>query len=175
MPNYTREGKLTTPITDKEFLEGMKKGKFVKAEHKAYIVLLYYSAVRRQEALNATRESFQVTKKDIVFDVGKRLKHGLHTPPLKIPRSLPYAETLATQILETEKGQKVFGFCGRTAYRVVRRVFFYPHFFRLSRITNFFLQGWTIAQVRSWTGLTLVALNYYIGLVDIDKMSRGLK
>jgi len=56
----------------------------------------------------------------------------------------------------------------------VDRVFKYPHYFRLSRITNFFLEGWNIAQVRTWTGLSLKALNYYVGLVDITKMGETL-
>ncbi len=52
---------------------------------------------------------------------------------------------------------------------------FYPHFFRLSRITNFFAEGWTIAQVHSWTELTLKALDSYMGLVDVDRMGMSLK
>ena len=37
-------------------------------------------------------------------------------------------------------------------------------------LQTFFLDGWTIACVRSWTGLTLAALEYYVGLVDIARM-----
>ena len=55
-----------------------------------------------------------------------------------------------------------------------RAGFNYPHFFRLSRITNFFDEGWTIAQVHSWTGLSLKALDYYVGLVDVKRMGESL-
>jgi len=55
------------------------------------------------------------------------------------------------------------------------RVFAYPHYHRLTRITQFFLDGHTIAEVKSWTGLTLKALDYYVGLVSIHKMGKSLK
>lgn len=48
-----------------------------------------------------------------------------------------------------------------------------PYYFRLSRITNFFLKGWTIAQVGSWIG-SLKALDYYVGMVDVRKMGRSM-
>jgi len=53
-------------------------------------------------------------------------------------------------------------------------VFYYPHHLRLSRITNFFSRGFPIAQVRSWSGLTLSSLEFYVGTVDIEKMGREL-
>jgi hypothetical protein len=77
-------------------------------------------------------------------------------------------------IEQTKPNCRVFLFSDKTAYNIVHRVFHYPHFFRLSRITNFFLEGWTIAQVHSWTGLSLKALDFYLGLVDIEKMGESL-
>jgi hypothetical protein len=71
-------------------------------------------------------------------------------------------------------GGRVFPYCRKSAYNIVRRAFKYPHLFRLSRITNFFLEGWTIAQIKSWTGLMLSALEYYVGLVDIARMGESL-
>jgi hypothetical protein len=173
---YRIEGKLTTPMTDTEFIEGMAQGKFTQPAHKAYVALLYYFAVRKLEGLRVIRSQFHITKTAVIFEVGKRLKHGIVTPPLKIPRKLPYVDSIVTAIEKVKDDLgKIFSFCARTAYNAVRRVFYYPHFFRLSRITNFFLEGWTIAEVHSWTGLSLTALNYYLGLVDIDKMSKTLK
>ena len=169
-----KTGKQMNPLTDKDFLEGMQSGNFVCDNHMAFVALLYYTAVRKSEALRATREQFKVTKTDIIFSVGKRLKHGIETPPLKIPLAAPYANMIASAIESTKPEKIVFPYCKKTGYNIVARCFSYPHFFRLSRITNFFLEGWTIAQVHSWTGLTLKALDYYIGLVDIDKMGKSL-
>ena len=126
------------------------------------------------------KEQFQLRgepyrdRSQIIFDVGKRLKHGLETPPLNIPLDAAYAQEIWDAIENTRKNKRVFPYCEKTGYNIVDRVFKYPHYFRLSRITNFFLEGWTIAQVRSWTGLTLKALESYVGLVDVMKMGDSL-
>jgi len=176
MPWYRRQGKLVIPMEEIDFINGMKTGKFAKFQHRGFAVLIYYTAIRRGEALRVTPEQFKITDGEIVFDVGARLKHGIQTPPLKIPRSAKYVEDLVFVIQNTPADNRVFPFCEKTAWSIIERAFgSYPHFFRLSRITNFFQEGWSIAQVRSWTGLTLSALNYYVGIVDIDKMSKSLR
>jgi hypothetical protein len=81
---------------------------------------------------------------------------------------------LEDAVLDTKKGQRVFPYGSSTGYRIVRRAFKYPHYFRLSLITKFFQQGYTITEVRSWTGLSLKALDYYVGLVAIDKMGKTI-
>lgn len=171
---YSIEGKIETATSENEFIEGMKHGEFLKPIHRAYCVLLYYSAVRTTEALRTLRESFQITESAIMFDVGVRLKHSKRTPALLLPFEAPYMIELKDAIEEARKGECVFGFCRKTGYNVVRRVWHYPHLFRLSRITRFFLDGWTIPQVRSWTGLSLRALEFYVAIVDTAKMGESL-
>lgn len=176
MPHYRKHGKVLTPLTDEDFITGMKTGKFCKPKHKGYVTLLHYTGVRKAEALRAIKEQFQLnSRNEIVFEVLKRLKHGIKTPPLKIPLEAPFAEEIWKAVQNTEEGMRVFPFCPMTAYNVCARVFKYPHYHRLSRITWLFEQGFTIAQVKSWTGLSLNALNYYIGLVDIQKIGEALK
>ena len=177
MPWYRKQGrgKILEAMTDKDFQKGMTDGHFCSKKHRGFSVLVYYSGVRRLEALRPVKEQFQITETAVFFDVLKRLKHGIETPPLKIPRDAAFVEELVQAIQETKLGKRVFPYSKRTAYNIIDRVFNrYPHFFRLSRITNFFAEGWTIAQVKSWTGLTLQALNYYVGLVDIAKMGESL-
>jgi integrase len=174
MPNYTREGKILTPISDLEFSKGIREGHFTQAKHKAFTVLLFYSAVRKAEALRTRKENFQITEEGIVFEVGKRLKHGLQTPPLFLPLKAPYMTLLKQAIEETKVKERVFPYSLKTGYNIVRRVWHYPHLFRLSRITSFFEEGKTIPQVRSWTGLSLRALEFYVGMVDIHKMGDSL-
>jgi integrase len=175
MPNYKREGKIQTPYTDLDFSKGMEEGLFHKPSHRAYCILLYYSAIRCSEGLRSRKEQFQISGKAILFDVGVRLKHGKLTPSLLIPLDAPYTNELKRAIEETKVGERVFPYCRATGYNIVRRAFKYPHLFRLSRITNFFLEGWSIAQVKSWTGLTIMALEYYVGVTDIMKMGESLK
>lgn len=176
MPSrYSIAGKQLSPITDEDYANIMMTGDFKKEHHKGYATGLYYTAVRREELRRALRKQFQITKSDVVFSVLKRLKHGIETPPLKIPKDAPFIYTFINAIEQTEPNSRVFNYSKKTCYNIMRRAgFHYPHFCRLSRITNFFLEGWTIPQVHSWTGLSLRALNFYLGIVDIDKMGKSL-
>lgn len=190
MPNYTRNGKILTPITEEEFKKGMDTGHFCQHWHRAFPVLLFYTGVRRWEAARALKEQFQITKTHILFDVGDRQKHSKTTPPLPIPLKAPYVCELQDLIEKTKPGQKIFPSRARGAkeggkmgYRIILRAFNrYPHYFRLSRITWFFMshpeigrpQGFSIAEVKNWTGLTVNALDYYVGLVTLQKMGDAL-
>jgi integrase len=179
---YTKEGKILTPITEQDFSEGMNNGKFVEPKHRAYCVLLFYSAVRKMEALRTVKEQFQISRDTIFWDVLKRLKHGMTTPALPLPLDAPFMDELKEAIEDTEQGERVFPYCPRTGYNIVSRAFKYPHLFRLTRITWFFSPhpelgrpgGFSIAEVRNWTGLSLKALDYYVGLVQLKEMGIAL-
>lgn len=174
MPDYRTRGKILTPLSDNDFKAGMNTGTFIEERHRAYCVLLYYSAVRKKEGLRCLREQFTFTDDSLLFSVGKRLKHGIETPSLPLPFNATFMDDLVEAVKDTKQGARVFPYSDRTGYNIVARAFKYPHLFRLSRITNFFLEGWTIPQVHSWTGLTLKALDYYIGLVDVKRMGESL-
>jgi len=174
-PWYRTHGKILEPITDEDFVKGMEEGRFVETKHRGFVALLYYTAVRKKEALRAKREQFHLSRNKIIFGVGTRLKHGIETPALNIPLDAPYAKEIWEAVEATKSEQRIFPYCDKTGYNIVNRAGFnYPHFFRLSRITNFFDEGWTIAQVHSWTGLSLKALDYYVGLVDVKRMGESL-
>ena len=176
MPNYTRRGKIEQPIEPDEWVSLMDRGRFVKPRHKAFCATLYYFSVRTSEALKALGEQFTIGDVELFWDVGKRLKHSRRTPTLGIDRAAPYVDTIAEAVKDTEPRARVFPFTRITAWRITNRVFkTYPHFFRLSRITQMFQEGWTIPEVRSWTGLSLNALNYYVGLATIRKKGRTIR
>ena len=168
--------KITNPLTDKEFLEGMQHGHFVRRpQHPGLIAFLHYTAVRVTEGLNMRKEQFHITPTLLFPDIGHRLKGSRSTPPLKIPMDAPFVESIVDSVRAARKKGRVWPYCRKTGYNIVHRVFHYPHYHRLSRITQFFLDGFTIPQVQSWTGLSLGALNYYIGLVDVSKMGASLQ
>ena len=170
------EVKYTNVLTDKEFIEGMKEGYFVKSpDHEALVTFLHYSAVRISEGLNLKRSRFRIANDMLFVDVGKRLKHSKETPPLEIPLDSPYVNTIVETLKDRKRTDQVWPYCRKTGYNIVKRVFHYPHHHRLSRITQFFLDGYTIPEVKSWTGLSLKALDYYVGLVSIHKMGKSLK
>ena len=157
----------------------MESGHFVRKKHRGFCVLLYYSAVRKMEALRALREQFTIEPEAILFDVGERLKKQKswfkETPPLSFTLKAPFMEDLKEAIENTRAHKRVFPYCSKTGYNIVARVFKYPHLFRLSRITWFLEHEWPISKVRSWTGLSLMSLEYYVGIVDIRKMGEELR
>ena len=115
-----------------EFAECMTNGHFAQEEHKAYPVLLYYSAVRKWEGLRALREQFTIDYNDAIlyFDVGPRLKKvrrrrkgkalskkrydeifekrkaSITTPPIPIPMDMPFMEELIKRIEQAEFEQE---------------------------------------------------------------------
>ncbi len=202
MPWYRNEGKILTPLTQEDFKNGLEKGTFIQPNHKGYCTFLYYSALRKTEALKLTKQNFEVGNKNIMVTaefpqevkrkvkhpdgtttkeptgriVYGRLKHGKRTPALIIPKNAPYVNYIIDSIeAATDPLELVWPYSAKTGYNIVHRAFKYPHLFRLSRITNFFLEGWTIAQVKSWTGLTLNALEFYVGQADVQKMGESLR
>lgn len=207
-PNYSRHGKILTPLSEAQFAKGMTDGYFAHKTHRAFPVCIYYSAVRTNEARRSIKEQYDLDSNPdfIMFDVGPRLKKirrkfrgkllsdrvyleklrkrapSITTPPLPLPKNAPFMDELIKRIEATEPEQAIFPFSDKTAYNIIDRVFFYPHHFRLSRITWFFMphpevnrpRGFSIPEVRSFTGLSLGALDYYIGLADVADMGRAM-
>lgn len=175
MPHYRKHSKMLMPITEQEFIDGMENGKFVRELHKAYCVCLYYFGVRNAELIRAKKEQFFKRGHRIYFDVGKRLKGGLHTVPIFIREDKPYAYLILEAVSKTKGKKRVFPFTVRTGWNIVDRAFnAYPHFFRLSKITNFLKQDFKLIEVKSWTGhKSLSALDSYAGIVDIEKMGEA--
>ncbi len=67
-------GKIQRPITDEAFKLAMETGTFKQEKHKAYAVLLFYTAVRRGEGTRTIKEQFTITKSKIIWEVGPRFK-----------------------------------------------------------------------------------------------------
>jgi len=188
MPNYSKSGKNLFPLTDQQFKEVLDDGKFAKTEHKAFTVALFYYGVRVTEALRATRSQFDISETHIRFDVGERLKKRkwskkkqkeivargiLRTHPLPLRLNRPYVNLLKEAIESTEPDKRVFPYCRKTGYNICDRAFHtYPHRFRLSNFTRI-AQEKGIAVLKSWSALTLVALEYYMGVVDIEERDEG--
>lgn len=178
-PHYRKAGKIAIPLTPMDFKKGIETGHFVRPKHRAYCILLYYSAIRKMEGLRAVREQFVITETHLYFDVGERLKKQKswfkETDPIPLSRKSKFMELLVKAIESTKPGKKVFPYCAKTGYNIVDRVFKYPHLFRLSRISWFIAQKWSLLHIRSFTGLSLSALEYYAGKVAVKEMAESMK
>jgi hypothetical protein len=201
MPNYKQ--KLTAPLTDQAFIEAMNKGKFTQTpEHQGYLTFLYYTGCRCSEGLKILANQFRRTPEILYVDVffpaeqvkrikkpsGKvlrvktgetvyeRLKHSKKTEPLEIPTNAPFVEYIIDSYIERKPEQRVWPYCRKTGFNIVKRVFpeGYPHYLRLSRITNFLLAGFTLPEILSWTGLNASTVNNYVGIVSIKRMGKSL-
>jgi len=176
MPHYRKHGKILRPITPERFVEVMETGHFTQNDHRGFVTLLYYSAVRKMEALGTKRKQITLDQTSLIYEVGERLKHSARTDPLFIPRDSPFVYEIEDCWEKTREGERIWQFSPKTAYNIMDRAFDgYPHYFRLSRITNFLLQGWTIPDIHSWTGLSVVAINSYLGQVSVQKMGASLR
>jgi len=179
IPIY-KYGKQTDTI-DLEFLqERMKKGEFKSPlRDKSFLVLLYWTGVRKSEAYERVKGDFEInkTKTDLVIDFHQRKKNGLKVPPLEIPLDLPYVNLIREQLERTRTGERVWFLSSATAWRIVKRALgkkYYPHFLRLNRITRMFDDPTTtIPEAKSWTGIkTAKALDVYIGFSK-RRMEKG--
>ena len=182
MPNYSIEGKILTPISPFKFHDLMESGEFVRVpEHKALLAVLYYFGIRISEALALTKQSFTIEENSLYVNVD-RLKHSRNTEALSVRLDRPYVKEILKTLKPLNPDDKVFCFSRVTGWRVVRKAIKrYPHYLRLNRITNLFMptrekpDGYSIGEVRNFTGLTLSSLDYYVGLVQLKEIGDELK
>ncbi len=174
MPHYRKHGKLLNPLTIQQFVHDAALIK--NKRQQAFAVLLYFTGLRRNEVVRAVKEQFQVTDGLLIFDVGPREKTKHVTPPLQLPLELPLMDNVVHVIKYTKKGERLFPFCSRTGYNIIDRYFnAYPHYFRLNRITQFLVEGFSLPEVMSWSGhKTFTGINQYLGQVNITKLGKSL-
>ena len=172
MPKH--HNKLTRLMMDPEFMERMRAYNHLDHRHKALIVVLYLTGIRISEALKVVAKQFKLLPTVLYFDVGTRLKGSKLTPALPLPLTAPHVTLIVDAYRDVQKDALVFPYCRKTGFNIAKRFITYPHYFRMNRITRFFLDGYTIPEVRAWTGLSLTTLNYYIGQASIERMSKSL-
>jgi len=176
MPNYTRHGKIETPTSDRKIFKVLTEKKLsLGTERTAFLAILFYLGIRVTEALKLRKESFTVEEGKLFVDIGERLKHSKRTPPLSVKLGRPFVEDIIKTVDKTKPKQRVWKFSRVTAWKIAKNTFdSYPHYFRLNRITDLFHKGYKITEVKSWTGLTLRALNYYVGIVDTQRIGDNI-
>lgn len=163
-----------TPQQFKELLDQ------IEPYYKAIIAFLYYTGVRVSEALALHSSDFTIT--DLLYiDNIQRLKHSKNTEALTIDMNAYGIDYILSQIQDAESQQRmkrsdgtVFPFTRQTIRNILEPFGLYPHYFRMNRISQLFMQGKSIVEVQSWTGLTINALNAYIGKVSNERIGRGI-
>jgi integrase len=174
IPHYGKRGKRSKLLGLEEYISIAET--IPDQDRQAFTALLYYTGVRVGELLRAFKEQFKVDDGLLVFDVGPREKTKRLTSPLVIPLSAPLMQGVLFTIQHTRKGKRVFDFDRSTAWRLMNQYFqAYPHFFRLNRITQFAIAGFSLPEIISWSGHKNVSgLDPYIGQANVKKMGQSL-
>jgi len=167
------------------YYTAVRKGELLRALRDQFSArgdYVYFEVGPRMKKIKRGLGDARITDQEYE-DLLKKRKAQITTPPLPLPYDAPFMDLLIERIEETNFGERVFPWSPKTAWNIIDRAFgAYNHFFRLSRITWFFSphpelgrpRGFSIPEVRSWTGLSLAALDYYIGLADMADMGRGM-
>jgi len=183
---YRKQGKLLQAITDQQFSDGLEHGHFTQRKHKGYAILLWLTGLRRSEVLELKKEQFLLTSKTLFIDTGVRKKKKWFTKqgkpktpmkpdPLPLPLEAPHMNEILYALENTKPGERVFPFSASTAYNITSRGWnVYPHYFRLSRITNFLEEGYELPDIKNWTSLTVSAIDSYVGKGKLKSMGESL-
>ena len=161
MPAYKK--KITRPL---EYSELDSKILPLPEDKQALIRLLFFSGCRVSEALALTSNDISCTENFIYVNFF-RLKGSKQTDPQRVPRH-------PLEFICSQDG-RIFPFTRVTAYRWVKKAFadLYPHYFRLNRFTKS-LENFGASTVVNTYGISLVALQHYIGKVEGKKVGEAL-
>jgi len=168
MPRYNQKRNYLLSATD--FDELLEK---IEPQYKALVVLLYYTGIRISEALALTPGDFTETEEILYVNV-HRLKGSKQTYDLELPLTLRHLPFLLNTLAQTTQTMPLFNMTRQAVHYELHRVGLYPHFFRLNRITQI-LRKHSITDAQNWTGLTLQALNSYMGKVTNERIGKDLE
>jgi len=145
---------------------------------KSFLALLYWVGCRKSEGYERVREDFEISPDKLTVDFHQRKKNGLETPPIELPRDLPFVNLIVQQVEATPPKKRVWDLGATTAWSIAKNILgekYYPHFLRLNRITRMFDDPTTtIPEAKSWTGIkTTKALDHYIGYSK-RRMRKGI-
>ena len=143
---------------------------------RAFNIVLYYLGCRSTEARNITQDDllFDPEGKRIFFTI-HRLKKSKQTPPLPLYLSSPFISEL-WKFLFKEGTYQPFDVSRKAAYNMVRNAMgFYPHYYRMNRISQFLNDNKSILEIQNWFGISLRAIDYYITMINLEAMGEDLK
>jgi len=138
---------------------------------RAYIILHYWSPLRKTEIIERVREDFTV--KNNILKVNLRRKKKYYRPnakfePFYLPLAMPLSQEIWDWVKQCGPDEHPFNFTPWTGWNYVQQTFknYYPHFFRFDYITkaveNARDPGTLISELLSDTGLDLQTVSTYI-------------
>ena len=157
---------------------------FYVRRKRAYLILQYWTPLRKSEIYDRTINDFETKKGELVIHLRrkkKKYKHIDDEEPLEVPLAFPHMDEVVQWIsnmkkkdrdLEKKKGlpenslnSKPFNISPNTAWYYVKDIFdgYYPHFFRANWITEAFTDPEnSLGHLKKKTGLHALTLNSYL-------------
>jgi integrase len=130
-------------------------------DHRAFLATLYYWALRNGEARTLEAKHFIIEDSKIYLNLRKRLKGSRSPEPMGVQRT-NYGIIELIGVITNHPTGPLFPFSRQTAWRICHRYGYYPHFFRMSRITMT-LQKYGVPGVKQLLKLPIQTIDYYSG------------
>jgi hypothetical protein len=171
--HYKGGKKIEEPTTLAEFREKLdnfppfkRNNAFKMARARAYIILLYWSGLRKSEIYDLPTQAF------VPLDDGLRLlavrykKRVREVVELKLLDKMWGIPEVKIFLARFEENQRPFDISPTTAWHYVKLMDnkLYPHYFRLNLVSTFANDPeMSIAKLRSWFAFNLSTINSYLG------------
>jgi len=140
---------------------------FHNRRKRAYLILHYWTPLRKSEIYERNIEDFKIDRKNrvLTIDLFRKKKRTKEKEPLDIPLDFPLMNEVVDWLENHEWDKKPFNISHQTAWLWVKDTFktYYPHFFRFNFITDGFDdRETTLKEMRAKTGLSIATLDRYL-------------
>ena len=144
---------------------------FLDRRKRAYLVLNYWTPLRKSEIYERKGEDFEIDEKSqtLTIHLFRKKKKATKEEPIEIPLGFPLMDNVISWLNNGEWSRtgdrRPFRFSGVTAWNYVQKTFegYYPHFFRFNYITDGFDDPeTTLAEMKAKTGLSIAVLDRYL-------------
>lgn len=179
MPRYTN--KLRVTLHPQVFYQRL--GQITATLPRAYNILLYYLGCRCSEGLNLRFEDIRYDPDlGCLFIRVHRLKGSKQVPPNPLffatgdpAKDSPHVKELSEYALQQRTG-KLFPVGRTTGYHWVKRYMgFYPHYYRMNRMSYFLDHQYSALDIHNWFGINIRNIDYYIVEKQLTEMGKGLR
>ena len=161
---------------------------FYNKRKRAYLILLFWSGLRKSEIYDMIRQEFEIHPDRLRLKIIRKKKRKKEVGYLNLPRTMWGIDEAIEWITQVDKNNRLvfrendkpFNISSTTAWKYVKEMVdeLYPHWFRANLVTDMANDPeMTIAKMRSWFGFSYATIEHYLGsperLQRIEAMKRA--
>ena len=155
----------------KEYIQNIgkdpKSREFYNKRKRAYLIIVFWSGLRKSEIYELTREEFEITDDGLTLETVRKKKQEDKVIPLFLPRTMWGIDEAIQWIERFEKTtRRPFEISSTTAWKYVKELAkeLYPHWFRSNIVTDMSNDPeMTAGVMRSWFGFSYATIEKYLG------------